>query len=861
MSLSRNIREQLLKSFRAELAEHIQVMTEGLLKLEQGATDTAVMETTFRAAHSLKGASRAMGVIAIEQIAHALETILDGLRHRSLIPTADLFTAAYHALDAIQNVQISYEAGETTPPVQAIMVLAEMENARISQVNPTSSNTPEDTHAPASRFSSPITQNQDPATSTTSNQTPQYSTPTVQPENTGSGLPGETIPANGHASSQAVQAIPAVETTTTAMDETVRVDVNKLDALMADLSELMIARIRLQQREAQIRQMRDLLEQLQKSWPAVQGTVNRLSREQSEGIFSLHHPITIDQSPQSSKNGSTNRNGMSTGFLRKSDAIRGESVEDMQRLNAVGKDIGHLLHYMSSSNDQIHTLDLLANELNQQYAADMIHLSMGIDDLENEVKRLRMLPFNTITGTFARLIRDLAMETGKEASLKIQGGDTQIDKRILEGIKDPLTHLLRNTVDHGIESSEKRQANGKARSGQIILSARQLGMHVVISVSDDGGGLDMNAIRQAIENQNARSGVPTKKLLTDTDLTDAIFEMGITTSRIITDVSGRGVGLNVVKKNIEQLHGHVEVSSQPGKGTTFSITIPLALTATRCLMLKCAGQIFAIPLTTVERILKIQPSTIFTLEGRDVIQYDHHPVPVVRLSDVLELPDQHIESQSEQIYAVVVNAYERQRAQQVTFLVDDLAGEQEVVIKSLGNQLKRVVGLAGATVLGSGEVVLILNATELIQLAARTNPRTIKERLSDQASSNQMTTRKNVLIVDDSITTRTLEKNILEAAGYQVSLAKDGLEALDMINHSERPDLVVTDIVMPKMNGFELTRRIKEDPQTNDIPVILVTSLSSQADKEQGIEAQADAYIVKSSFDQTNLLDIIAQLI
>jgi two-component system chemotaxis sensor kinase CheA len=493
----------------------------------------------------------------------------------------------------------------------------------------------------------------------------------------------------------------------------------------------------------------------------------------------------------------------------------------------------------------------MAAEMMQQYSSEITHMSLVIDGLEEEIKRLRMLPLSTITAAFGRMVRDLADRANKEAILTIVGGETELDKRILEQIKDPLVHLLRNAVDHGIETPEVRLAQGKPRFGQVTLSAEQAGKDVVIRISDDGKGLDLDAIRQAV----ARHGRKDPSVMSETELIDSIFALGMTTSRIITDVSGRGVGMDVVRRNVETLHGRIDVENRPGSGVTFVLTLPLALTGSRGLLVRVAGQLFIAPINTIERTIFIDRSEIFSLEGHDTIQFNGRPVTLVSLGDVLGLPASTLSEG--RITAIILSAAGRRMA----FIVDELTGEQEVVIKGLGKQLLRVGGVAGATVMGNGEVVLILNATDLMKLALHGQKRSLLEKLAKEAAPTQLRTSKRILIVDDSITTRTLEKNILEAAGYTVQLAIDGQEALSIVRSGERPDLIVTDIVMPRMDGFELTRQIKSDAQTETLPVILVTSLDSAEDKEHGIEVRADAYIVKSSFDQINLLETIEQLI
>lgn len=892
MSMAKDIREQLLKSFRAELAEHIQTMTTGLLAMEQAtgqgaALDQEVINTTFRAAHSLKGAARAMGVTAIEQLAHALENILDGLRRSTMSPTPDMYTACYQGLDAIQGVQKAYEAGETTPPVQSLLALGELEKIRLNASKTTTASAPvaEPSHpavdasasAPPSQTASVSSASVE-ARSTAPEVTPV--TPAPPPVQTAPTVMAQPQQEAAPAEQSVEQNVPAAQSSLpAASDETIRVDVQKLDALMANLSELLVARIRLEQRHEQVRQLQSQLNKMQRSWSPVRGPFNRLLRQQENGLLSFHRPRSVDafvhtDSP-SGGNGSRSRNasGSPSRLIAYRDEIRPENFTgDVKGMVELGKDAAIVLRYVNSTQEQLREFHAQLNELSRLYTADTMHLSLVIDEMEDEIKRLRMQPFSTITTPFARMVRDLARQSGKEAVLTILGGDTEVDKRILEGIKDPLTHILRNAIDHGIEKPDKRQASSKARTGQITLSAEQTGKEILIRVSDDGIGLDIESIRQAvIRMPSAQRGGRDPRTMTESELIDSMFFLGISTSRIITDVSGRGVGLNVVRNNIEELHGRIDVDWRPGEGTVFTLVLPLALTGTRGLLVRTAGQLFAIPINNVERTLSLDPGEIFTVEGHDAIQYGDRPVTLVRLSEVLEL-DQKSKpglENGKELSAIILAVGDLlssqqgtgRQARQVAFIIDELAGEQEIVIKDLGKQLSRVGGVSGATVLGSGEVVLVLNAADLMKLTVRRSNRSILESLSIQEGQETQLERKSILVVDDSITTRTLEKNILEAAGYNVTIATDGYEALGILRSSERPNLVVTDIVMPRMDGFELTRQIKTDAQLANLPVILVTSLDSAEDKERGIEVEADAYIVKSSFDQVNLLETIRQLI
>jgi two-component system chemotaxis sensor kinase CheA len=838
MSLAAKVREQLIASFRAELAEHVQTMNNGLLALEQGTVAGEQRRTTlediFRAAHSLKGAARAMGVTMVEQLAHALESVLDDLQNNGIEPTTQLFTACYQAVDAIQVVQATYEAGETTPPMEALQALAELERARsgAGAMPEAEAGTPVTPEAPPEPEEAVVDQAPVPVVDSPVARSPVEPVPSAIPESTSP----DTV-----AVEEDLQPASTVVSPAFGADETIRVSVSKLDALMAQLSELLVTKIRAEQRLGQIRHLYEFVSAWQKEWMAARSAYNRLTRHDKGGALGVQRLGPVEVAPGEDPKGKA----------------RGR-VQDLGHATVdskVGKDITRILSYAGTSQDRLREVNTLINDLSRAYSNDTMHMSLVIDELEQEIKRVRMLPLTTITATFGRMVRDLAQESDKEAVLQIVGGETELDKRVLEQIKDPLIHLLRNAVDHGIEPVPQREAAGKPSAGTVTLRAEQLGKDVVIRVSDDGGGLDLQAIRQTIARRSGKDvDVHT---LSEEDLKEAIFTSGISTSPIITDISGRGVGLDVVRRNVEALHGRIDVDSTPGKGTGFTLTLPLTLTSSRGLLVHVGSETFAIPHNAIEYIMQVSPQEVVPLEGHDTVMYNDRPLTLARLGDVLNVPHAEISRNGEQIPVVILAAAERRMA----FAVDELAGEQEVVIKGLGKQLSRVGGIAGATLLGSGEVVLILNVADVIKLGLRGDRRSVLVALAKPTPTVEVRAQKRILVVDDSITTRTLEKNILEAAGYAVQLATDGQEALNAIAADGVPDLIVSDVVMPRLDGFGLTQRVREDAHTADVPVILVTSLDSPEDKARGIEVGADAYITKSSFDQNNLLETIEQLI
>ncbi|MBN1993620.1 MAG: hybrid sensor histidine kinase/response regulator [Anaerolineae bacterium] len=787
MGLSEKIRQQLIESFKIEQGEHIEKITQGLLTLEKDPASEkrqALLEEIFREAHSLKGAARAVGMTTIESLGHALEDLLLGVKEGQLDLSPELLDLLYQTLDAVELVMQRIEAGDSTPPAAVLALLARLEEAK---TNLEQGITPDGakTKLPKSKAEPPQNDKVRKEVSQAPKRSPQKEKPEPQERE-------ETIETPAPAA-QPPPVGPQV-------DETIRVSVSKLDALMAQFSELLGAKIRAEQRLAEVRDLQMLAAEWHKDWMALRSHYNRLIR-----------------------NGHQDK----------------------------GKDVAALTHFATYNQEQLRALNTRSNSLYRQLSNDTMRLSLIINELQEEIKRVRMLPLSTITTTFGRMVRDVAREQNKQVHLTIEGGETELDKRVLEQIKDPLIHLLRNAVDHGLEPPVEREKSGKPDRGNIFLSASQQGNRIIITVKDDGRGLDLEAIRaSAIRKGLLRMGEADK--LSDTEVAHLIFSSGLSTSRIITDISGRGVGMDVVRRNVEELHGTLEVEFEPKQGTTFTMTLPLTLASSRGLLVRAGEQTFALPLTSVERMLQIKPEAVASVEGKEAITYLGQPIAVAWLADLLELPP---DSRDARQLTVVIVAVAEKR---LGLIVDDLVGEQEVVIKNLGRQLAKVGGLAGATLLGSGEVILVLHVADLIKLAARARARPVVTTDAEQKETDQ---RKTILVVDDSITTRTLEKNILEAVGYEVKLATDGKEALGVLATDGLPHLIVSDINMPRLDGFELTSRIKNDTRYADIPVILVTSLDSPADKARGIEVGADAYIVKSSFDQGNLLDTIEQLV
>lgn len=581
-------------------------------------------------------------------------------------------------------------------------------------------------------------------------------------------------------------------------DETIRVGLTKIEELMAQADELLVSKISSEQRLADLRRIRLDLDHWQRD--------------------------------KRKRNGSRTRRPSSNGHGVDQDAV---------------------LATLGAYQQLVNELAARLTEFEKNLTGDALRLGLVTANVQDGIRRARMLPFHTILGGFRRMVRDLSRELGKDIAFEEIGTEVELDKKVLEEIRDPLMHLLRNAIAHGIETSEERETLQKPRQGTVTLQVVHQGSLVDITVSDDGRGLDLEAIRKAALKARVMDRAELEALPKE-EVSRLVLLPGVTTSRMVTGLSGRGVGLDVVRQKINDLHGDIEITSQPGEVTSFHLTVPVSLATTHGLLIRIQDETYAIPLTSVEKIVSIAIDHVRTVEGREMIAFNGEPIALVRLDEVLERPQPTIDM-SETMAAIVLKSGNLH----VAFVTDELIGEQEMVVKRLGKQLEHVRNVAGATLLGTGQVVIILNPQELIRSVQKTGAQGGRIFVVPQAEAGPVPT---ILVVDDSITTRTLEKNILEAAGYEVVTAIDGIEAMDYLR-SNGCDLVVSDIQMPRMNGFELTKTIKESDDFGHLPLLLVTSLESQDDRKRGLNAGADAYIVKNAFDQDDLLATIRQLL
>jgi two-component system chemotaxis sensor kinase CheA len=452
-------------------------------------------------------------------------------------------------------------------------------------------------------------------------------------------------------------------------------------------------------------------------------------------------------------------------------------------------------------------------------------------DLKDAAIRMRMLPLATITAPLPRAVRDIATAEGKDVEFRISGDDTELDRIILESLFEPLVHMIRNAVGHGVETPAERTSAGKPPRATVQLMAKQRGGTVEILVSDDGRGVSAELMAEVRRNGS---------------LADALARPGFSTATEVTELSGRGVGLDVVKRYVEGFGGTLEVRSEPGIGTEIVLVLPLALALLEVLLVERGEHVFGLPLASVDEALS--PENMLTLEGKPFLDLRGRSVEVADLADLIGAAAPALPAGSP---AIIVTS----GARRVAVMCDRLLGQDEVVVKPLGVLLASTRGYLGAAILGDGRVALLLDPNSLSGVTART-PRLVLE----PAALEQRLAPK-ILVVEDSFTVRELQRSILQAAGYRVEIACDGSEALDRVSGDAEIDLVITDLEMPKMGGLELTRAIRDRPESASLPIVIVTSRDDEGDRKAGAEAGANAYMVKRSFDQHALLETVERLV
>jgi two-component system chemotaxis sensor kinase CheA len=726
---------QLMSTFAAELEENLRLLNSELLRLERtpaGSERAESLTKLFRAAHSLKGAARAVNQASIESLCHQLEDKLAALRDDRAELNGDSVAGLFADLDRIdlaaQSLKPHAEAEAAPPPAAPESfngVLHEPANLLVESViaaAPAKALSPEDDFA------------------------------------------------------------------------MVRVAAHKLDVLLAWSGELLVARRRVAAGMEQLAELRQTFR------------AYKIQERRFDEVSRRPRTLSSQKVTQPAHSGGDRR----------------------KELESALRQVEHEVEQLSTA-----------------FTSNVRALEQAASPVEEEIRQMRMLPFAECCQGLDRLVRDLSLNNHKQVELVIEGGEVELDRAIIEQLRDPIRHLVRNAFGHGLEAGDERNKKGKPALGQIRIGAVMRGAHVEISLSDDGRGLDIDAIRAHVQDR-LHSDDPA-------EIAQAIFLPGFSTATHVDEIAGRGVGLDVVKNHIDALRGTVSVSWVPDRGTTFLLTVPLTLTIMRGLLLRASGQIFALPNAHVDKLLRFNPAQLRRVGNREMLvgEQGRSPILVARLCDVLALPA--TRSGADASSAIIVRVGEISAA----LIVDEFLSEQDLMVKSLGRRIRRVRLISGATLLPSGEIALVLNVANLVRATLGIR---VEQAIPPTIEAAPARERRRLIVADDSVTTLGLEKSILEGAGYEVRVAANGQAAWELLQN-EGADLLVSDVEMPKLNGFELTANVRGSERFRDLPIVLMTSRDSDADIAKGLDLGASAYLIKSAFDQDQLLKTVAQLL
>lgn len=496
----------------------------------------------------------------------------------------------------------------------------------------------------------------------------------------------------------------------------------------------------------------------------------------------------------------------------------------------------------------------------QQFSRDMRDIVLSqeslMQELHDKTLQMRMLPLAIVLDPAARLVRDMARSLNKKVECRIYGSEIELDRQMIDQLADPIIHLLRNALDHGIETPTLRQQKGKPAQGLLQISARQDGGWVVLEVRDDGMGLLLSAIRDKALKKGLVSSEQLAEM-SEQQISDLIFEPGFSTSNMITEFSGRGVGMDVVKRSIvDDLQGVISLHSRADEGTCFTLRLPLSLAMMRVLLVRAGEQVLGFTAQYVTELISVDPDALISVADRNAVIIRNEFVPVIQLVDLLKLPQESAPKRSlsrtrSDLLLLVIRVH----TEKLALIVDELLDERDLVIKQLPEHLSFNPLISGMVTTGHNELVSLIHVPYVLDIARQSRQPSAKRAQADQDKP-----KKRILVVDDSLNTREIERDVLEAWGYHVTLAEHGQEGLDKAL-AEQFDAVLTDVEMPVMDGFTLTARLREHERYQECPIIIITSREKESDRRRGIEVGADAYIVKGSFDQNSLVDTLKVLL
>ncbi|KPH56364.1 chemotaxis protein CheA [Helicobacter pullorum] len=780
--------QEILEDFLIEAFEMIEQLDQDLVELENRPEDLELLNRIFRVAHTIKGSGSFLNFSVLTHLTHHMEDVLNKARHGELTITPDIMDVVLESIDFMKKLLNAIRDTGTDANTGLDSDIANVVT-RLDAISKGES--PQD--IPASQESS------------TTQEAPQSQAPQEASNNT-----QEEVDYSNMSPEEVEKEIERL------LNQRQEEDKKKREEKRA-------------KGELQDIQAPSEIEQTPNATPAAkapesqkQPEVNATPAKQTEA------KPQIKPRQEENKTLATSVEQTIRVDVKRLDSLMnliGELVLGKNRLIKIYNDV-----------EERYEGEKFLEELNQVVAS----VSMVTTDIQLAVMKTRMLPIGRVFNKFPRMVRDLSRELGKNIELVISGEETELDKSIVEEIGDPLVHLIRNACDHGIESKEERIAAGKKEQGTVELKAYNEGNHIVVEITDDGKGMDPATLKaKAIE--KGIIGEREADTMTDREAYSLIFKAGFSTAKVVTNVSGRGVGMDVVKTNIEKLNGIIDVDSTYGEGTTLKLKIPLTLAIIQSLLVGVQEEYYAIPLASVIETVRISQDEIYTVENKSVLRLRNEVLPLVRLADIFGVDS--VFDNSEQAYVVVIGLAENK----IGVIVDFLIGQEEVVIKSLGSYLKGTEGIAGATIRGDGRVTLIVDIAAMMQMAKQ-----VKVSVTKLAQENEKKKEKNspsdynVLIVDDSMTDRAIMKKSLKPLGISVSEATNGMEALDIVKNGDKAfDAILIDIEMPKMDGYTLAGEIRKYAKFKNLPLIAVTSRTSKTDRMRGVESGMTEYITK----------------
>ncbi|MFP6029788.1 chemotaxis histidine kinase/response regulator CheAY2 [Helicobacter pylori] len=804
--------QEIMEDFLIEAFEMNEQLDQDLVELEHNPEDLDLLNRIFRVAHTIKGSSSFLNLNILTHLTHNMEDVLNRARKGEIKITPDIMDVVLRSIDLMKTLLVTIrDTGSDT------------NNGKENEIEEA-----------VKQLQAITSQNLEGAKETSgTKEAPQKE---VKEENKEEAK-GE---AKGEAKENKAKA-PTAENTAS-------------DNPLADEPDLDYANMSAEEVEAEIerllnkRQEADKERRAQKKQEAKPKQEEQAKPKQEEQAKPKQEVAPTKEAP---KTETPKAPKTETKAKAKADTEENKALSigveqtvrvDVRRLDHLMNLIGELvlgknrLIRIYSDVEERYDGEKFLEELNQVVSS----ISAVTTDLQLAVMKTRMQPVGKVFNKFPRMVRDLSRELGKSIELIIEGEETELDKSIVEEIGDPLIHIIRNSCDHGIEPLEERRRLNKPETGKVQLSAYNEGNHIVIKISDDGKGLDPVMLKEkAIE-----KGVISERdaeSMSDREAFNLIFKPGFSTAKVVSNVSGRGVGMDVVKTNIEKLNGIIEIDSEVGVGTTQKLKIPLTLAIIQALLVGVQEEYYAIPLSSVLETVRISQDEIYTVDGKSVLRLRDEVLSLVRLSDIFKV-DAILESNSD-VYVVIIGLAD----QKIGVIVDYLIGQEEVVIKSLGYYLKNTRGIAGATVRGDGKITLIVDVGAMMDMA-----KSIKVNITTLMNESENTKSKNspsdyiVLAIDDSSTDRAIIRKCLKPLGITLLEATNGLEGLEMLKNGDKiPDAILVDIEMPKMDGYTFASEVRKYNKFKNLPLIAVTSRVTKTDRMRGVESGMTEYITK----------------